>query len=50
MLEIKGHVDAMWEEMNKGVPTKTFKGFPNKRSSSESKKTKNSSKVRILFF
>ncbi|XP_040990784.1 craniofacial development protein 1 isoform X1 [Juglans microcarpa x Juglans regia] len=42
--EIKARVDAMWEQMNKGVPTKTLKSFPNKRSSSESKKTKKSSK------
>ncbi|KAG6667914.1 craniofacial development protein 1 isoform X1 [Carya illinoinensis] len=42
--EVKARVDAMWEQMNKGVPTKTLKSFPNKRSSSESKKTKNSAK------
>jgi hypothetical protein len=39
----------MWEQMNKGVPNKTPKIVSNKHSSTVNKKSKNSSKVRILF-
>lgn len=39
----------MWEQMNKGVPNKTPKILSNKHSSTVNKKSKNSSKVRILF-
>ncbi|KAE8077095.1 hypothetical protein FH972_015696 [Carpinus fangiana] len=42
--EIKARVDAMWEQMNKGVPNKTPKILSNKHSSTVNKKSKNSSK------
>lgn len=41
--EIKARVDAMWEQMNKGVPNKSRSNFLHKPSSTVNKKSKNSS-------
>lgn len=50
LLEIKARVDAMWEQMNKGVPNKTRSNFLHKPGSTVNKKSKNSSTVRNLLF
>ena len=52
MLEIKARVDAMWEQMNKGVSSKTLKGLSTKRSPVVNKNSKKPSNVKnhILLF
>lgn len=48
LLEIKARVDAMWEQMNKGIPNKTPNFILNKPRPTVNKKSKNSSMVRKL--
>ncbi|KAK4586395.1 hypothetical protein RGQ29_023509 [Quercus rubra] len=43
LLEIKARVDAMWEQMNKGIPNKTPNFILNKPRPTVNKKSKNSS-------
>lgn len=45
LLEIKAQVDAMWEQMNKGVSNKTLNKFTSKPNSTSKKTAKKSSSV-----
>lgn len=47
VLEIKARVDAMWEQMNKGVSNKTLKGLSTKRCPAVNKNSKKPSNVKI---
>lgn len=46
LLEIKAQVDAMWEQMNKGVSNKILSSFTSKPKSPPKKTTKKTSSVR----
>lgn len=47
IVEIKARVDSMWEQMNKGVSSKTLKGLSTKRSPAVNKNSKKPSNVKI---
>lgn len=47
LVEVKAQVDAMWEQMNKGVSSKTLNSFTNKSTSSAKKTVKKASSVRL---
>lgn len=47
IVEIKARVDSMWEQMNKGVSSKTLKGLSAKRSPAGNKNSKKPSNVKI---
>ncbi|KAK7269952.1 hypothetical protein RIF29_22774 [Crotalaria pallida] len=44
--EVKAQVDAMWEQMNKGVSNKIFRNFTSKSSSMATKTTKKTSSIK----
>lgn len=53
LIEIKARVDAMWEQMDKGMSSKTLNSLLKKPSSTVNKTSKKSSAVRnflLLFF
>lgn len=49
LIDVKSRVDAMWEQMNKGVSNKKFKDLL-KKSSTVTKTPKKASDVRIASF
>lgn len=50
LTEIKARVDAVWEQMNKGMSSKTLNDLLKKPSSTVNKTSKKSSAVRNFFF
>lgn len=48
MIEAKARVDAMWEQMNKGVPKNALRQISSNKNSATSKSSPKSSNVRIL--
>lgn len=50
LVEIKARVDAVWEQMNKGMSSKTLNDLLKKPSSTVNKTSKKSSAVRNFLF
>lgn len=50
VLVVRTQVDAMWEQMNKGVSSKTLMSFLNKLSPNVNKISSKMSNVRVFMF